>query len=216
MPRLTGVACAEIRSGRRFRGAALYRHGAHSGHDRCCRGLRELPLPYDEVAEIGAKIAAALDDLHRQHVIHLDVKPSNIMFRPTRRSRADRLRTVASRPAARSDARGIPACRSARRPICRPSNCSASATIRAAIMFALGVLLYFFSTGVRPFGESETMRGMRRRLWRDPVPPRRINGRTIRPGCRRSSCAASRSSRHGAIRRRRSSRSILGHPTRSS
>ena len=39
-------------------------------------------------------------------------------------------------------------------------------------MFALGVLLYFFSTGVRPFGESETLRGMRRRLWRDPVPPR--------------------------------------------
>ncbi len=41
-------------------------------------------------------------------------------------------------------------------------------------LFALGVLLYFFSTGVRPFGESETLRGMRRRLWRDPVPPRRL------------------------------------------
>ena len=41
-------------------------------------------------------------------------------------------------------------------------------------LFALGVLLYFFSTGVRPFGESETMCGMRRRLWRDPVPPRRL------------------------------------------
>jgi nucleotide-binding universal stress UspA family protein len=39
-------------------------------------------------------------------------------------------------------------------------------------LFALGVLLYFFTTGVRPFGESETLRGMRRRLWRDPVPPR--------------------------------------------
>jgi serine/threonine protein kinase len=41
-------------------------------------------------------------------------------------------------------------------------------------LFALGVLLYFFSTGMRPFGESETLRGMRRRLWRDPVPPRRL------------------------------------------
>src|SRR5208337_4723228 len=41
-------------------------------------------------------------------------------------------------------------------------------------LFALGVLLYFFSTGVRPFGQSETMYGMRRRLWRDPVPPRRL------------------------------------------
>jgi serine/threonine protein kinase len=41
-------------------------------------------------------------------------------------------------------------------------------------LFALGVLLYFFSTGVRPFGESETMAGMRRRLWRDPYPPRHL------------------------------------------
>ena len=39
-------------------------------------------------------------------------------------------------------------------------------------LFSLGVLLYFFTTGVRPFGESETMSGMRRRLWRDPHPPR--------------------------------------------
>jgi nucleotide-binding universal stress UspA family protein len=41
-------------------------------------------------------------------------------------------------------------------------------------LFSLGVLLYFFTTGVRPFGEAETMRGMRRRLWRDPYPPREL------------------------------------------
>jgi nucleotide-binding universal stress UspA family protein len=43
-------------------------------------------------------------------------------------------------------------------------------------LFSLGVLLYFFTTGERPFGESETLRGMRRRLWRDPYPPRRLRG----------------------------------------
>ena len=36
------------------------------------------------------------------------------------------------------------------------------------------MLLYFFTTGVRPFGETETLRGMRRRLWRDPHPPRKL------------------------------------------
>ena len=41
-------------------------------------------------------------------------------------------------------------------------------------LFSLGVLLYFFTTGERPFGESETLRGMRRRLWRDPYPPRQL------------------------------------------
>jgi serine/threonine protein kinase len=45
--------------------------------------LSELPLSYAEVVDVGLKIAVALDDLHRQHVIHLDVKPSNIMFRET-------------------------------------------------------------------------------------------------------------------------------------
>ncbi|QJQ06818.1 serine/threonine protein kinase [Undibacterium piscinae] len=40
------------------------------------------PLPVAEVVSTGIKIAHALQDLHRQHVIHLDIKPSNIMFRP--------------------------------------------------------------------------------------------------------------------------------------
>ncbi len=48
------------------------------------------------------------------------------------------------------------------------------ATIRAAICFRSACCLYFFTTGVRPFGESETLRGMRRRLWRDPYPPRKL------------------------------------------
>ena len=36
------------------------------------------------------------------------------------------------------------------------------------------MLLYFFTTGTRPFGESESLAGMRRRLWRDPHPPRKL------------------------------------------
>src|SRR5215467_3359703 len=43
--------------------------------------LERTPLPPAEVAEIGARIAFALHDLHRQHVIHLDLKPSNIILR---------------------------------------------------------------------------------------------------------------------------------------
>ena len=47
------------------------------------RRLGELPLPYDEARLIALKIADALCDLHRQNVIHHDIKPSSIMFRPT-------------------------------------------------------------------------------------------------------------------------------------
>src|SRR5579871_3301868 len=43
--------------------------------------LPDTPLPPEEVAAIGARIAFALHDVHRQHVIHLDIKPSNVIVR---------------------------------------------------------------------------------------------------------------------------------------
>jgi eukaryotic-like serine/threonine-protein kinase len=133
----------------------------------------DVPLPYDEVAEIGDKVACALDDLHRQHVIHLDVKPSNITFRPEGAavmldfglSRHDQL------PDLMQAEFRLPF---GTAPYMAPEQLLSVRQDPRSDLFALGVLLYFFSTGVRPFGESETMAGMRRRLWRDPYPPRRL------------------------------------------
>ena len=135
--------------------------------------LTELPLPYAEVADIGVKIAQALDDLHRQHVVHLDVKPSNIMFRPTGEavlldfglSHHEQL------PDLMQEEFRLPF---GTAPYMSPEQLRGIRNDPRSDLFALGVLLYFFSTGVRPFGESETLRGMRRRLWRDPVPPRQL------------------------------------------
>src|SRR5450631_2114183 len=124
--------------------------------------LPELPLPYAEVAKIGLKIATALDDLHRQHVVHLDIKPSNIMFRPTGEavlldyglSHHDRL------PDLMQEEFRLPF---GTAPYMSPEQLRGIRDDRRSDLFALGV---------RPFGEIETLRGMRRRLWRDPVPPR--------------------------------------------
>jgi len=135
--------------------------------------LPELPLPYAEVADIGLKIASALDDVHRQHVIHLDVKPSNIMFRPTGDavlldfglSHHDQL------PDLVQEEFRLPF---GTAPYMSPEQLLNIRNDPRSDLFALGALLYFFSTGVRPFGQSETMYGMRRRLWRDPAPPRRL------------------------------------------
>jgi hypothetical protein len=41
-------------------------------------------------------------------------------------------------------------------------------------LFALGVMLYHLATGARPFGAPESVRGLRRRLYVDPIPPRAL------------------------------------------
>ena len=42
--------------------------------------LEAAPLPLDEVVEIGSRVATALHELHRQHLVHLDVKPENLLY----------------------------------------------------------------------------------------------------------------------------------------
>ena len=53
-----------------------YVQGARLG-DRVERG----PLPAEEVVHLGSALALALHDLHRQDVIHLDLKPTNVLYR---------------------------------------------------------------------------------------------------------------------------------------
>jgi serine/threonine protein kinase len=132
-----------------------------------------LPLPYPDAVVIALKIAQALDDLHRQHVIHLDVKPSNVMFRPSGEavlldfglSHHDHL------PDLMQEEFRVPF---GTAPYISPEQLLGIRDDPRSDLFAAGALLYFFSTGVRPFGESERLAGMRRRLWRDPDPPRRL------------------------------------------
>ena len=135
--------------------------------------LGELPLPYEEARVIAWKIAVALADLHRQNVIHHDIKPSSVMFRPTGEavlidyglSHHNQL------PDLLQEEFRIPY---GTAPYMAPERLLGVRDDPRSDLFSLGVLLYFFTTGVRPFGETETLRGMRRRLWRDPQPPRKL------------------------------------------
>src|SRR6187551_3018685 len=132
--------------------------------------IGELPIPYEEARALAGKIATALADLHRQNVIHHDIKPSSIMFRPSgeavlidfglshHNQLPDLLREEFRLPYGTA-------------PYMAPERLLGVRDDPRSDLFSLGVLLYFFTTGVRPFGESETLRGMRRRLWRDPHPP---------------------------------------------
>jgi nucleotide-binding universal stress UspA family protein len=135
--------------------------------------LPELPLAYEEARVLGGKIASALADLHRQNVIHHDIKPSSIMFRESgeavlidfglahHNQLPDLLQEEFRVPYGTA-------------PYMAPERLLGVRDDPRSDLFSLGVLLYFFTTGVRPFGETETFAGMRRRLWRDPHPPRKL------------------------------------------
>jgi nucleotide-binding universal stress UspA family protein len=136
--------------------------------------LDKTPLPAEEVAAIGAKIAFALHDLHRQQVIHLDLKPSNVILRDDGEavlidfglSRHAQLPDLVAEEFDDPVGTG---------PYIAPEQVRRDRGDPRSDIFALGVILYFLATGERPFGEPQTAGEWRRRLWRDPYPPRRVN-----------------------------------------
>ena len=139
--------------------------------------LDEAPLALDEVIEIGSRVATALHELHRQHLVHLDVKPSNILFRPDGcavlvdfgLSRHDHLPDLLDEEFTLPMGTG---------PYMSPEQVQFVRHDPRSDLFALGVMLYHFTTGERPFGQPDSVRGLRRRLYIDPVPPR-----TLRADC---------------------------------
>jgi protein-serine/threonine kinase len=136
--------------------------------------LDHLPMAIEPLAALGAAIATALDDIHGQHVIHLDVKPSNLMERPDGNlvlvdfglSRHDQL------PDLMAEEFRLPY---GTAPYMAPEQILGVRDESRSDIFSLGVLLYFFATGTRPFGDPQSLSGLKRRLWRDPVPPRALN-----------------------------------------
>lgn len=136
--------------------------------------LPDLPLPAAEVADIGARIADALDDLHKQRVVHLDIKPSNIIIRDGN-SEAVLLDFGLSH---HLDLPDLPA-EELEGPIgtgayVAPEQVLGARNDPRSDLFALGVLLYFFATGERPFGEPRTVGQWRKRLTTEPIPPRSL------------------------------------------
>jgi len=135
--------------------------------------VSDLPLSPEEVADLGARIADALEDLHKQRVVHLDIKPSNIMVRDD--GEVVLLDFGLSRHLDLPDLPG----EELDGPIgtgayVAPEQLLGTRHDQRSDLFSLGVLLYFFVTGVRPFGEPRTMAQWRKRLVAAPVPPHRV------------------------------------------
>jgi nucleotide-binding universal stress UspA family protein len=135
--------------------------------------LPDAPVAPAEVARLGAALASALHDLHLQELVHLDVKPSNVIVRP-----GGEVVLVDFGLAFHAHYPDLLA-EEFRRPIgtaayMAPEQVVGERGDPRSDVFALGVVLYQLATGSLPFGSPSSPRALRARLWRDPVPPRAL------------------------------------------
>lgn len=133
--------------------------------------FKRAPLPISELIEMAARMAAAVHDIHRQHVIHLDLKPDNFLQRPSGEmvlidyglSRHDQL------PDLLAEEFTIPM---GTFPYIAPEQYLRQRGDLRSDLYALGAMLYELATGKMPFGQPEKLSQVKQRLWRDPMPPR--------------------------------------------
>ncbi len=138
--------------------------------------LEQAPLPPDRVARLGALAALALDDLHRQQVVHLDIKPSNLLLHAGRDG--ERIVLIdfglsrhAQLPDLLAEQFHVPM---GTAPYIAPEQVLGVRSEPRSDLFALGVTLYHLATAQRPFGFPASVKGLRRRLYQDPLPPRSL------------------------------------------
>jgi len=129
-----------------------------------------LPLAPEAAARTGAAIADALHAIHEQGVVHLDLKPDNVVMR------ADGSAVLVDFALAHH--RFVPDLLAQERrytagsaPYVSPEQVQGSRSDPRSDLFALGVVLYELATGALPFGTPRTAAGLRDRLWIDPIPP---------------------------------------------
>ncbi|MDE2578127.1 MAG: protein kinase [Hyphomicrobiales bacterium] len=135
--------------------------------------IDQAPLPVETLRDIGAKTAGALADLHAQNVLHLDVKPSNVMLRET--GEAALVDFGLSRhlrmPDLLAEELRVPV---GTGPYISPEQLRRDRSDPRSDIFALGVLLYHLAVARRPFGQPTTLSGLRERFWRAPAPLRAL------------------------------------------
>jgi serine/threonine protein phosphatase PrpC len=132
------------------------------------------PLPEPDAVKIASRICEALDYLHKNGVIHRDLKPQNIMlcndgslrimdFGIARAQGARRLTFVGFTPTM-----GTP-------DYMAPEQVRGSRGDERTDIYSLGAILYEMVTGEPPFGGDSAYVIMNARVTGDPAAPRKLN-----------------------------------------
>jgi eukaryotic-like serine/threonine-protein kinase len=137
------------------------------------------PLPAPRVAELGILVAQALDDLHRQRVVHLDIKPGNLLLHADESKPGERIVLLdfglshhADLPDLLAEQFHVPM---GTGPYIAPEQVLGVRDDPRSDLYSLGVTLYELATGSLPFGAPVSPQGMKRRLHQEPAPPRSLN-----------------------------------------
>jgi serine/threonine-protein kinase len=132
------------------------------------------PLPEADAAAIASRICDALDYLHKQNVVHRDLKPQNIMlcrdgsirimdFGIAKSAQARRMTFVGFTPAM-----GTP-------DYMAPEQVQGKRGDERTDIYSLGAILYEMATGSTLFEGENPYVVMNSRLTGDPAPPRKVN-----------------------------------------
>jgi serine/threonine protein kinase len=133
----------------------------------------DTPLAPGRVAELIEPVCKAIHELHRQNVIHLDLRPANV------RNREDGTAVIidfgsahhANLPDMYEDAHEDAPHSVA---YMAPEQVHHIRTDSRSDIYAIGVMIYQLATGVLPFGQNNVF-SVNRRLRSAPKPPRAIN-----------------------------------------
>jgi serine/threonine-protein kinase len=134
--------------------------------------LRGQPLSLEQAIGIVEQLASALDYVHRQGLVHGEVKPANILLQGGQHALLTGLGltqiTQTSAGGATSGTTGTPAYMS-------PEQTRGEAADARADIYALGVILYQMLTGHTPHEADSPLTTLVKRVNEPPLPPRSLN-----------------------------------------
>lgn len=141
-----------------------------SGPSLAQRLLRQGPLPIREAAGLLRTIAEAIDYAHRLGVLHLDLKPANVLIGPQGEPLVADFglaRRIDEGPNAADDIAGTPSYMAPEQASARQQPIGP-----AADLYGLGATLYELLVGGPPFRGKNAMDTLTRLLRDPPIPPR--------------------------------------------
>src|SRR5712691_5669904 len=135
------------------------------------------PLTIGAAAEVISQVCAALDEAHRQNIVHRDIKPDNIMLNTTRGGLhvkvldfgIAKLREATTSNLTQSGTiMGTPRYMS-------PEQCMGEELDNRSDIYSLGIVLYEMLCGVVPFNSPTPGALVVQQVTQPPTPPRAVN-----------------------------------------